>query len=398
MIQKASLAHSRFFLFFLGGLIALAPFSIDTYLPGLPTIAEDFGSDMVAANLTMTTFLIGYGIGQFFGGSLSDQLGRKPIGLFGLATFLVSSLLIASASGIGEVHALRFTQAIGGGFASVICLAQVRDIYPPGEVSTRIATVIMVVLVAPLIAPALGALLLQFGWQWIFYFLSLYAFVFFLVYLTTIPETRSGPRMPLSAATLFAGYVSVIRHRLDGRLIAVRYCLFSAFTAGIFMSFLTNASHIYMQIYGLNEFEFSLAFGANALALMIGNRLVVRLIGRFATIRLLKFANLAQIVLLTVAVVLLAMGQANFWTIYAVLLSVIGLNGAINPAASGAFIALFDRNSGSAASLIATLIFLLGSLFGALAAITSGGSLLPIFAVMLLAALLARGMLMSIEP
>jgi DHA1 family bicyclomycin/chloramphenicol resistance-like MFS transporter len=45
-------------------------------------------------------FLIGYAIGQFFGGAFSDQIGRKRVGYSGLVVYLVSSIAIAFAGSV----------------------------------------------------------------------------------------------------------------------------------------------------------------------------------------------------------------------------------------------------------------------------------------------------------
>ena len=109
---------------FVAGLAALAPFAVDAYLPTLPDLADSMNASMSEANLTVSAFMFGMAIGQFFGGPLSDQLGRKAIGLAGLFLFAFSSLAIVFAGTIETIQALRVTQAIGGGFASVVCMAK----------------------------------------------------------------------------------------------------------------------------------------------------------------------------------------------------------------------------------------------------------------------------------
>jgi DHA1 family bicyclomycin/chloramphenicol resistance-like MFS transporter len=398
MHQVNQLAKLRLFLLFLGGLSALAPLSIDAYLPAIPEIARYFNVDIVAANLTMTAFLIGNGVGQFFGGALSDHLGRKPVGLMGLGLFILSTVLILFADSIVMVQALRFSQAIGGGFATVICLAQVRDVYPLKKVAKKMAKVMMVVLLAPLFAPVLGALLMQLGWKLIFVLLAVYAAVFFILYLVYIPETRQAERKPLGIKSLFTGYLKVAAHRSNGRLTAIRYSLFTAFTMGIFMTFLTNASMLYMQVFKLGEFQFAAAFAFNALMLMVGNLAVIRLMDRYSALTILRTGNLAQVLILLLTVILLFVGVESFWLFFTTLLLLMLFNGAIMPTASGAYISFFDTLSGSAASFNATLLFLTGSLIGAAAAVMSKGQLLPIFSVMLLSALIARLMLRGVEP
>ena len=85
---------------------------------------------------------------------------------------------------------LRFLQAIGGGFSTVICMASVRDVYPIEQLGRRFATVTMIVLVAPLVAPVLGAFLLPFGWETIFVVKASYAAILLGLYALLVPETR----------------------------------------------------------------------------------------------------------------------------------------------------------------------------------------------------------------
>jgi DHA1 family bicyclomycin/chloramphenicol resistance-like MFS transporter len=119
-----------YLIFFFGALTAVGPLSIDAYLPGIPAMARAFGVSVVALQNTLNVFLVGYAIGQFFGGALSDQIGRKRVGYSGLTVYVLTSIAIAFASSVEQMLTLRFFQAIGGGFSTVICMATVRDICP----------------------------------------------------------------------------------------------------------------------------------------------------------------------------------------------------------------------------------------------------------------------------
>ena len=385
-----ALRGSHFFLVFLGGLIALAPLSMDAYMPALPDMATYFGVDIVAVNLTLTTYILGNALGQFFGGALSDHLGRRPVGLVGLLVFTAASLAIAAARDIEQVWVLRALQALGGGGASVVCMAQVRDVYPPEQVPKKIANVTLVMLVAPMAAPTLGALLMQLGWKSVFYFLAAYTGCYLLVYFLQVPETNAARRRTPTLSALTSGYLAVFRHRVRGRPIAQRVTAFSACGAGIFLSYLTNAAFIYMQHFRLNEFEFAAAFAAGGLAIMVGNRVAAALMGKRTPLQILRWANALHLGAV-------AAGLACAWLLphslaagMAVLLTIMAIGGAVAPSASGFYMSLFDENAGSAASLNSTVTFIVGALFGALAALLSSGGLTPIFLVMLAAGTLAR--------
>lgn len=397
MLTTTELRTSRFFVVFLAAMVSMGPIAIDAYLPLMPAIAAYFKTDLAAVNLTMSTFLIGMAIGQFFGGSLSDQLGRKKVGLAGLVLFCIASTLIVQASSIEQVQILRTIQAIGSGLTSVICLAQIRDLYPKEQVMKKFANIMMVVMLTPLLAPILGASLSHIGWQSIFVLLSMWSLLFALVYLLHIPETRSEISKTFSVKELFLGYLRVVRHRVDGQLTAIRIILFAGFTAGVFMAFIINSASLYMGNFGLNEYQFAGIFAAHGLMLMVGNRTAVKLAESKPPLRVLHLMNLLQLGVVASLATVTYLEWQSFSTILPLTLLVIGINGGIMPTTSGFFIGYFDKSAGAAASLNSTAVFFMGGLIGGTATIFSSSSILPIFLVMSISSLLARGALRSIR-
>ena len=395
MYNKNQLVLSRFFLIFIASLAALGPLSIDAYLPTLPDVAKDLGTGMSKANLTISSFMLGMAIGQFLGGPLSDQLGRRRIGTIGLAIFIVSTILIVVSSSIDQVLALRFVQAVGGGFATVICLAQVRDVFPPEQVSRKFANIIIVILIAPMFAPVLGTLISIWGWRAIFWALAFYGVIVMLIYLLMIPETNADLPEKFSTREIFKGYWAAVSKRTNGRLIGLRLALFTGFSAGVLLSYVTNAAFIFIEYFHLTKMQFSGVFGAMILALMAGNRLTVFLLNNHSALTIVSAVNLAQVVVSTMLVLLCYLTDPSLWMIVAGLTLLIGCYGSMSPAASGYFISLYDKNIGAASSLASTCTFAFGALIGGISSVLANAQLLPIFAVILASCLIARVLLLS---
>ena len=311
-------------------------------------------------------------------------------------TFVVATILITLSTTIGQMQLWRFFQGLGGGFATVICMAQLRDIYPAEEVAKRFAKVMMVVLIAPMVAPAIGSVIMQLGWKAIFVFLGAYGLLFLLIYIFVIPETRLADRIRPSFNSMFMSYVQVVNHRTNGKRMAIRYALFGAIVAGVFFSYLTNAAFVYMDQFDLNEFQFSLTFAAGSLAMMAGNATAIRLMGRYSTLKIMLGANLAQIFVLIALLLIVFLEAASFWMLFTALWLVLATCGAISPTASGSFVKFFDHLSGSAASISATLTYTIGAGIGALAATLGNDSLVPIFLTMLGAAVIAQFLLRTV--
>ena len=113
----------------LGGLVALTALGMDMFLPSVPAIARAFGAEPSAAQLTVTSYLLGLAIGQLAWGPVSDRYGRKPVLLAGLGLFLVSSAFGAAADSVQGLALLRFAQGVGMSSGPVISRSIVRDLY-----------------------------------------------------------------------------------------------------------------------------------------------------------------------------------------------------------------------------------------------------------------------------
>ena len=80
-------------IFILGAMAAIAPFSIDMYLPAFPAIAQDLQTDISHVTLSLTSFFIGISFGQLFYGPILDRMGRKKPLLFGVVLYTRSPAL-----------------------------------------------------------------------------------------------------------------------------------------------------------------------------------------------------------------------------------------------------------------------------------------------------------------
>lgn len=386
----------RNFIAFVGALIALGPLSLDAYLPAMPQMALAFGVGTVELNNTISTYLIGYGFGQFFGGAFSDQIGRKRIGLIGLGVFAAATIAIMAAQTIGQVQWLRFVQAIGGGFSTVICMAAVRDVYPVEQLGRKFATVTMIMLLAPLVAPALGAFLLGFGWQSIFAFKAGYAALLFLVYLLAVPETHAGEWRKLSVTSTLRQCAEVVRRRVDGRRLPIRYALAMALSATVFMTFLTNSSFLYIEYFGVSPAAFPVFFGINVIGMMSANFFSMRRLGADNAGKFFRRGLAVQGAGVAYLLVVVLAGADSLATVVPAIVVVVSTLGVVGPAGSARYMSFFHKLSGSASATYTTMMFAGGAGLGALSGVFFDGSLLPMFAIMAAASLAANAMAQSL--
>ncbi|MEZ5598017.1 MAG: Bcr/CflA family efflux MFS transporter [Pseudomonadales bacterium] len=380
---------ARYLVPFVAALIGIGPLSIDAYLPALPAMAAALGSDIAAANVTVSTYLVGYAVGQLFGGPISDQIGRMRVAIGGLALFTVASLVIVMAASMAQVQVLRAVQAVGGGFATVVAMAMIRDSYPPAEAARRYPLVMLILLGAPLFAPAIGAGLLHVGWESIFVLLAIYAVVIAVLFPLvgeTVKETVRWPRL----GAIVPQYLAVLTHRVGGRLLPLRYVFTQGLVTAVTMIFITNSAFIYLEHYAVGSDRFVLYFGANIVVMMAFSFATSRLVGRVAPFVLFRTGRAVQFVMLLALTLLVLWDDPPTRWFTPMLALGIGASGMIGPSVSALYLSMFDRLAGSASSLLATASFVFGGFLGAVSSYLHDGTLRPAMLTMLGAVVIAN--------
>ena len=370
-------------------LTALGPLSIDIYLPAIPTMQVFFGAQIEALNLSIAVFLLGTAIGQLLGGPLSDQVGRKPIGLIGLFIFILATSAVMFVVSITQLIQWRFLQAIGSGLATGICMGAVRDAYEPKEAGRKMPIVMMITMLAPLVSPALGAALLKLGWLAIFAFLATYAVLLFALLGYKLPETNTQISRKVSLNEMFRQYKTVLSHRSNRRLVALPYAVVMAIASAPLLIFITSASFVYMEYFGISANLFPVFFGVNVIGLMIANFVSLHLMKTQALYTMMGAGLLMQCVFSVLLVAVAWFGQPSIWLVCPLIVLTIAMGGVINPNGMAIYMSFFPHQGGSASSVSSTLMFAFGGALGGLAITLHDGSLMPVFVVMLGATLTA---------
>jgi len=383
-------APPAYLILFFGALAALGPLSIDAYLPGIPAMAREFGVTVVSLQNTLNVFLVGYALGQFFGGALSDQIGRKRVGYAGLAVYLMTSVAIAFAATVEQMLVLRFLQAVGGGFSTVICMATVRDVYPVEELGRRFATVTMVLLIAPLVAPALGAAVLPLGWEMIFALKAGYAGVLIGAYALLVPETRPGELRNLSLRSVFRQCAHVVRRRVASRRLPIRYAMAMAFSATVMMIFVTNSSFIYMEYFGVSPSQFPWLFAASVLGVMSTNLVSMWHLTSHNAGAFFRIGLTIQAAFVTGLLGVVLTGSPTLAAVVPLIVLTVLTVGLVGPSGATRYMGFFRELAGSASSVYTTTMFMLGGTAGWLSSVLNDGTLVPIVALMLGASLTAN--------
>jgi len=355
------------------GLIALlsafVPLSTDLYLPALPGMARYFGVSVNMTNLTLILFFMFFSAGTLIWGPLSDKYGRKPVLLVGLAIYVAASILCANAGDIYGLIGARILQAAGGSAALAVATAMVKDVYSSQNRESILAVVQSMVLISPMVAPVLGAFLLSFtSWRGVFWTLAGIG-VLALAGSIVLEETICQ-RSDRSAFQVICRLGTVLRNPGFTSLLIV-FSLVSIST----LAFIASSSYIYINGFGLSEQVYSYYFALNALGLIAGPLLYLRISKRFDR-RHIIIASFALTVLSGVLVCCL--GSLKPWLFAAFLLPATISSSCVRTPGTNLMLEQQKEDTGSAASLMSFFGIFMGSIGMTIISLDWGD---PIFAL-----------------
>lgn len=254
--MKSERADRRRWASILGALTALGPLAIDAYLPALPSIERELGSEPGAVQLTLAAYFLGLSGGQLLWGPIADRRGRRRPLLVGLALYATGSLLCAIAPRIEVLIAARALQALGGSAGVVVVRAVVRDRWAGREAAQMMSLIVLVMGAAPILAPTLGGALLALGsWRFIFISLSVVALLVLALIHRFLPETGT-----LHTSESLA---EAARHALQDRRF-VAYSLAAGFSQAGMFAYIAGSPTVFIELLGLDPSVFAVLFGVNA--------------------------------------------------------------------------------------------------------------------------------------
>jgi MFS transporter, DHA1 family, multidrug resistance protein len=196
----------------LAALLALlgmvGPFAIDTYLPAFAGIARSLNASPVQMQQTLSAYLFGFAFMSLFHGAISDSFGRRPVVLWGVAVFTLTSVGCALSQSIGQLIFFRVLQGLSTGAGIVVARAVVRDMFEPSQAQKVMSQITIFFGIAPAIAPIIGGwLFVLAGWHSVFWFLAGVGVVLWVANFRYLPETlHVTQRQPFNARNLLRGY------------------------------------------------------------------------------------------------------------------------------------------------------------------------------------------------
>jgi DHA1 family bicyclomycin/chloramphenicol resistance-like MFS transporter len=362
------------FVVVIASIMALNPFAMDMMMPALPNIASTFQIPVPnRMQEVLSIFLIGFGLGQFVMGTLSDRFGRRPVLLGGMILYCAASVLAISAPSFEALLLARVLQGLGTSATRVIATSIVRDCYTGRRMASVMSLAMMVFIAVPVIAPSFGeALMLWTGWRGIFVVLTVYGILALIWSALRVPETLpASERKPLVAGEILSAFRQTVTNRQT-----LGYAVAAGAVQGTIFGFVFTAQQVFTGIYQLGQY-FPLAFAAIAIGFAIAGFLNARLVGR---IGMRVMSHSALIGFVVVAAVLFGVVNVTTLPLPAFLaISALMMFGSGLMFANFTAMAMEPQGhiAGTASSLYGTITTLLGIGIGTVIGQDYDGTLLP---------------------
>ena len=353
--MKKSINHV-YLIILISVLSSVAPMGVDTYLPSIPEIAKYFDVNIHKIELSLSIFLIGFAVGQIFGGPISDRYGRRIGSIIGLIGYAFFSFLIIFSSNIYELWVYRFLEAFFGGITVVNAAAAVRDRFKGQEAAKVFSLIGIVRSLAPLLAPVFGAAIIHFfPWEGIFIFLTIYALlVAFFVY-KNLPESFTKTEQ-----NIIESYKIVLSN-----FTALKAMFVLALSFGGFFIIISRTSFIYIEYFKISTDLFPLFFGINFIILMLMIKVNVNLLKKYKALDITKFALLFQIIV--GIIFLLVHKNLNLTFVVIIIASYMSMMAFIFGNCMAMALEHFSKNAGVASGVIGVLQFGLGAMISSIA-------------------------------
>lgn len=353
-------------------ILPISGLSIDIYVPSLPTITDFFGCQKFLVQMSITIFMVGMGLMQFFAGAITDSFGRRTPILVGMPIYILATALIPWAPNIYCLLVLRLLEGLAIGLFAVPLRAILPDLYEGKALHKTMSYVVIAWSIGPIIAPVIGGYLQHyFGWSANFYFLTIYSLIAFLCTIFLLPETTkhrhefsiktigNNSKEILSSFEYWRGVLS------DGLLYSIM--ILYAVLAPFFLS---------------NQFHFSaIEIGHASLFVGLGwftGAMINRFTLQIDLFKKIKFTLLSMLVVTIISILLNWIFSLNIYLLIPPVFLLAAGGGIIFPNYFGRGMALFPNKTGSANAFMGGFIFVISGLSSSFGSLLKSNSSLPL--------------------
>ncbi len=326
---------------------SFGPLTMSIYTPVMPSVGHELLATPENVKLTLTTYMLGFAVGQLFYGPLSDRFGRRPILLCGLLFFTITSFACSFAPSIGGLIGLRILQGLGAASGSVLGRALTRDAYTFKEMPLVMSWISLGQNIAPSLAPTVGGFLGEWAsWRATFWFVGGFGSILFLVTLAGLRETNKFRSERIDIGSLLRGSGEMLRdRRFLGHILPLGF----AFAMNFGM--LAGVPFVLQESMGFSPREFGLIVLLSVGGFTAGTFVNNRLVGRVAPVDIIMFSGWFHVAALVGMAALSLSGIVTWWAIVGPHMLLSFGTGMIVANANAGAVGMYPRLAGTASSL-----------------------------------------------
>jgi len=364
----------KYLLPLLAAILAVSPLAVDMYLPAMPVIATDLSTDISMIQNSLSIYLLGYALGLILFGPMADKYSRRKLVLLGVGGFFIASVLLPYVQSVEQFLLLRFCQAFISSAATVVVPATIKEYYGKNT-AKGLSYVSMIMMFAPMIAPAIGSfLLVSHSWQLIFFALSAYSLFIWVLVFFFLPEAK---KVENKQEYSFVQRYKIVFSNQEARLDIASSMVISL----AFFSYITAIPFVYLEVFKVSEYTFSVLFAVNILALMTAHFTNTRLVTRKGS-RAMLWYGLTLACICSTALLIVNIYQLPLAYTVITILPLMGSISMIAVNSDALVITKFTEQSGTATAVIGTLRWSIGALAGPILAFFYDGTGLPFAGLM----------------
>lgn len=326
---------------------SFGPLTMSIYTPVMPSVGHDLVSSPDSVKLTLTTYMLGFAVGQLFYGPLSDRYGRRPVLIGGLLFFTVTTFACSFASSIGDLIVLRILQGLGAASGSVLGRALTRDAYTFQEMPLVMSWISLGQNIAPSLAPTVGGFLGEWlSWRATFWFVGGFGTILLVVTALGLGETNKYRSDRIDLSSLLRGSGEMLRdRRFLGHILPL------GFAFALNFGMLAGVPFILQESLGFSPKEFGLIVLLSVGGFTAGTFVNNRLVGRVSPIVIIQFSGWFHVAALVGMAALSLAEVVTWWAIVGPHMLLSFGTGMIVANANAGAVGMYPKLAGTASSL-----------------------------------------------
>ncbi|MCR4032098.1 MULTISPECIES: multidrug effflux MFS transporter [Flavobacterium] len=366
-------------------LTAIEILSVDLYLPAFKSIADDLQADIGKVQISLSTFLGGFALGQLVWGVLADKFGRKLPIIAGLALYTILSISIVKVESIEMFWLIRFLQAFSGSAGVVVARAIVTDVFERNKTMKVFSLLALIMGVTPIVAPSIGNALLQTGtWHSNFIAMAVIGFIILLLVVFLLPETYSREILRIDDSSK-SKQTPVFK---NGQFVI--YTIIGSMVYSGLLAFISNSPFLIMEKGGFTGTEYSLIFGVISIGIVMGSYSINYLIKFFDKHLIVRRVCLLQVIFALLSVISIYM-NAPIIVILLLIFPYLFLLGILLPATADLALEPFRINGGKASAIFGFVQLAVTFIILTIIGLIQNNSIVPMTITLLICASISLG-------